>query len=966
VPIEQIAAAVSALTHEGVRGSMGGREVAQLLAQIIKNYDTATGLIKNKGATLRAALTPEGGIDLAGTLRNFNEVASRMPVDQAMKFSQAISGTMNAWRLFGSVNPEFLRVLQEKMDDATRATHGLTSEAEALRRQMTTTAVEGERIFKGFFAEISNLVDISPLRGWLHGVADDLQHTLEAMKIVQDFQSGREAYSSRVLAPGANVREAVEHTQFTVRQALSQLRADPTRNAPGISMFGDPLDTATKGMTPAQRDMIRSRYRTGTGRQLNEEQMQNDLAIMLRQLNDPQFGTRPTGILLPAQIASGGVGGLPGFAAVQGGYVNEEAAKEAKRKAKEAHDKAIEAAEKALEAANIELRRMKEIEKRAPDSPGVLYQLSKITQMETNVNRLKGDPNAQRLLNLGLEGAGAENAREIEKARKDRQDAADKARDEANRAREEAARERAAATEYYAENARSKYGLFSRTTLQRAQEAQEAAEAATPSGIDLLKLKEHATGPLKLLSDAQREAISTGSESVRSLQEANKAWDLSFADEIIGASDARVRGRQRGLRPNIVGADDRQESILTGNVADIQRTIDVLTRNTPEASDKIVQMRDRLADANAALVDFRDQMGQQRIEETLKRLGDKYDVKISDIENKNLPVVGETERQAAARERQLLQAKADLAQKRYEDLFALKFGVELGGMDPKKVVTYLEQADVERKRTGQSITAFDRERQRSQYEQVAGPLKTALSGSLMDFLHGRGGFEDVLRAGGDSIVNSVLERQVSALTDPLIPAITNQVTSTGENTKAIGNLTSAITGGAASGAGGTVTGAGGGRKGLLPGKGDRYLTEALAGYSVFASGQAQGSNLGSVLGAALAGGAIAGPIGALVGGGLNLLGGLFHQKARDPLAEDKSFNPAIYNAPSDYEYNAYRYRATGKLPDNIGLRTSLTAAPVVNVYLDQVKTAVRTEVGQQLSLSRAAQTNVFLDMHGPV
>ncbi len=100
-----------------------------------------------------------------------------------------------------------------------------------------------------------------------------------------------------------------------------------------------------------------------------------------------------------------------------------------------------------------------------------------------------------------------------------------------------------------------------------------------------------------------------------------------------------------------------------------------------------------------------------------------------------------------------------------------------------------------------------------------------------------------------------------------------------------------------------------------------------------------------------------------IGMGLSLIGGLFgYKKQKEPEATK---NPAFYNAPSDFDYYAYRYRVTGQVPVEAHQHLFMTAAPVVNVTvnMDGVKQAVKTEIESRTSSRRVALVNTHDDMH---
>lgn len=1021
VPLEQVAAVLSALTFEGVRGRMGGTEAAQLIAQMIKNFDLATGYIKNKGATLKAGLTPEGGLDFVQTMKNFNEVASHMPTATAEKFSQAISGSMNAWRLFGTVNPEFLRVLQEKLDEATKATHGLTHETDDLRKTMMTTEQEGKRAWGGLMDYIALTIDQSPLREWLKGLADAAQHAIEGLRLVTQFQHGQETYTNNVFAPGAPVRPAVEQLQSTVRQALAKYRSDP--------VMAD-LDFVTDGMTPAEKTQIRQRYQRNNHGivSIDSEAMARDLGIMMRQLSDPNFGIRPSA-LNPSQVQpfdpfSPGTRrtGLPGFGSGKnlGGY-NPEKDDEAQKLADEAAQKRLEKLRDDYNKANASFRISMDFA--GPDDPETIKAATKAANLKKQIADAEHDAATKMLVNAGLEGEVADRKAASIKKRED----ADK---EAERKGEENRKEYAASTDYYAELARDKYGLFSPATRQFVAEAQKAAIGAADDPIDILKLKAGAMGPSKVQYDLEREAAKARDDAEQERQKAaaQASQDLfesartanenlrqsysGVADDLAGPTEQRMRTRQFGLRPNAIGggADQRQSAMLEANVADISKLIDLLTKFVPEATDKISEWKDRLEQARAALVDFHDTLDQKAYSKRVQADQDAYELRNQDIEHLHRLKFNKDESAAhgdALRKYQELVASAE------ENLATVvkhplteKYDEEV--RKAKKDVTEAQQ----------NLTDYKIDAAIQKYQNIRGAVQTTVHGAVSNFLHGQGDLGTVAKSIGDTIVNAAMDKFIKQWTDPLVQTVTNQILAIESNTKALDFLNSTMGGGASGGGGvsgsatslaasglGAVVAAGvtvgiaqaaadgeigGGVQGGAAGAGDaahpgaagsvkqsdlqKGVGAALAAYSIGATSAQQGINVGNVLGGAVTGasiGATFGGAGALIGAGVgvvaDLIGGIFHQN-QTPTQTPQNLNPAYYNAPSNFDVAAYNYSAYGKLPtvQDVGFTVNPQNVPTINVFVDGAKVAAQVEIGKQASLVSVSLNSPYLDRHTPV
>lgn len=284
-----------------------------------------------------------------------------------------------------------------------------------------------------------------------------------------------------------------------------------------------------------------------------------------------------------------------------------------------------------------------------------------------------------------------------------------------------------------------------------------------------------------------------------------------------------------------------------------------------------------------------------------------------------------------------------------------------------------------------------------QYNAIKSQVQQQVSSGAVAMWRGSLSPGQFVRGLGDTITEKAISAGAEKLFDPVVNVVTSQIYSIETNTKALDTLTGSITGSSsgkgitalpagAAAAGGLIgviagaAGAAGTMGGLLPSPvgssrtysgspANRPLSKrntseiagaGLAAYSIFKQGQDQGVTFGGVLGGALAGGQIGGPVGAVIGGALSLIGGLFHKKAAPQPGEQ---NPAFFNAPSTMDYWAYRYRATGTLPSMGDMHAA--GGSVVNVYIDGVKTAVRTEVAAQTGASAIAPVSAYLDLHRP-
>ena len=229
--------------------------------------------------------------------------------------------------------------------------------------------------------------------------------------------------------------------------------------------------------------------------------------------------------------------------------------------------------------------------------------------------------------------------------------------------------------------------------------------------------------------------------------------------------------------------------------------------------------------------------------------------------------------------------------------------------------------------------------------------------------------KNILGAVGDvgtAINDAHIKAFFDPMLEPLITSLTQQLVSTDSNTVATNALTKAMGGEVPPGATPTSTGKGGSPGGKSRGNfANTNIGMGLAAYSVLQNGMQNGPVSGAING--IMAGATYGPVGMAIGGAVGLIGGLFGGHKKDPLAESKNHDPALYNAPGDMLWNAYRYRATGGvMPNDLNVKDWRKSAPIVNVFMDGVKVAVQTQLSQQGSTGMASQTNSSYNFGSPI
>lgn len=1030
VPLNQVAATLSALTFEGVRGRMGGTEAAQLISQIIKNYNPTSGLIENKGASAQAAFTPQGGLDLIRTLENIASVAKRLPTEDAKKFSQAIAGSMNAWRLLGTVDANFLKILQEKLNDASGATRGLTHETNKLKDAMMTTGQEWKRVWEGSFALLSNLIDSSPMRAWLHGIAEDLQRLGEESRHIV----GTNARMGSLLSGGGrfpgdpDASRAQGLAQLSVLQGMvneartSHLRGKQTfsesmggliRTGPGTGGDGViEFYQKYEAMTPEERGYMQRFMQTkqipgpfGTTTSMRQttvdfEAMEIELSRLQSSSRRPGFGQiyGPSSSLRPANPFTGGRD-------VKGGYKNPKDDKDAERAAREAEKAAQEALDNNAKRLQTQFEFVKKLY--GPDFPETKHAAA----LADAASAAAGDEDTRRRMKLGLDGNVANIRDESKQLSEEQQKEAQQKYREIRDNMEKSAR-----TDY--DLALQKYGLFSgpnggatgaaAAAAQRTEEA--AAIAEGPAGADRVRrLRDGLEGTGAEFAQKRQGVLE---RQIPSFGDTSIPWDKIFdavARNLGQATDKGIRARQRGLPATDLYGDQAtaQTDALKADAADIQATIDKLSgmnQFLPEVVTGLERFRDALEDNAAQQRRLREEEAQKQVNRIYSDVTDKYAKQLSDLENKNIGGVGESSRQAEARERGLLIRKIAFAESHYAEIAGLNFALKFGGGNlTQEEKSKEEQADIARKQAKLALVQYDR----AKVEGIRGPIQSRAQQTVLGFLHGQGDVGDLFKGLGDEIVNKALQPFVKSLTDPLVIATTKQILSldkvsisldtltnslsssgpgtfTGNLTDNGGDLGKALGAGAAAAAAGVVGALEAGTDGTAkPAKGakragqsdlEKGLGAGLAAYSIASTSAQQGVNLGNLLGGVASGASIGsafGPSGGLIGGAIggivDLIGGLFHQ-SKKPTATPQDLNPAFYNAPAGFDVAAYNYSAYGKFPtmQNVGFDVKAQTPPTFNVYIDGAKTAARVEINRQAANVNVSLNNDTMDRFRPI
>lgn len=1055
IPLAQVTGVITALTAEGHRGRMAGTEVAQFISQLVKNYNAELGGIQKGDLVYHFKLVRDkdtGGVDLEKTLQSVIQMAKTLPEAEAEKFLRTIGGTQNAFRFLGTQGDQTLTLIHDEIEKANSALKGQTNEAEKLRIQMTTTAQEFQRVWLGAISAISNMIDASGLKKFLHDTADQMErlrqidlgiqqgHSVESrittgqgafpgslnarqQQLLQQrailsgiYETGQDFYGRDFSQNNKRYPEFRDRLKDIIDAPAAAAVAAPfVKNTDKLGIFYDvnfPAIKAEMEKLDASLKSLRtvtSPAATGRGVKLSpdqiadyarkagfsEQQIPMAVAIALaessgdpRQIsrNNDRFHTKDRGLFQINDLWHNEVTDAQAFDPLQnakaaygislGGtnwnqwttfktgafrkYLN--ATTSGKGPAITKSPEAIEQERREMERERQKLEKARqEALKAAADDANTDFEIllnsvgshdKRTIQAAVEAYRTAyaaADKNTRKRMAAGQEGPIYE-LTHFKQVKQEKDTAEQKRLEELKRA---------------AGFARNQYDLTERqlgasdpNTIFAAEIAQAKAVLAETDPVQKQRLRTRLEGP----------AVEAQKAAQQAMREAQKSAVSGIED----ALNTNLRDIGRSERPSLIygDADTRRQQVLTSSITQITDAIDKLNsidKPTEETTRQIADMGEKLKDAQSALQDFKDSLQSKSLDKLISDISNKYSLALDQIEAK-IPL--STERDQTERERAILAARAAATQRYSSNINDFASTLNFFGLNPDKVKKLQEDADIARRKDQSALTRFDTQKAIDKYNSVADEVRNATNGGVKNFLTGKGTVADAAKGIGDTVVNSVLDEQIKKWTDPFVATMSSQILAVEGNTDALRILTGAMNGykqGATANAPDDPSSNQAKSKALArrdSSKLNTTLAQGFAGYSLFASGQQQGSTLGSVLGGAATGFALGGPVGAAVGGALNLIGGLFHHKSEQQLNKER--NPALYNAPSDFEYYAYRYRVTGTLPTQAEAGRFQTAAPTVNVYVDGVKTAVKTELGTQTQLGRVAQTNAYYDTRRPI
>lgn len=483
-------------------------------------------------------------------------------------------------------------------------------------------------------------------------------------------------------------------------------------------------------------------------------------------------------------------------------------------------------------------------------------------------------------------------------------------------------------------------------------------DAAADDPVRRMRLSLGLEGPRRELRELQRarlwEVWNRSAESFqRKREQTRENIERGYADSLLRAElsfrpDApflsplqRIDAERAYLQRQIAAETDRYRAYsANAGMGEEARQASI---NLQRLNAELARLADREVTEKAALA--------------LKRLNEQFD---SELLNYELSTSAATQGWEKTFWRMMIQGRqlSELKSRTDLDPEAQK---DLEKALQEQIATAKHQLKLESQQYALDKKREAQERGRDIYEGV----RQRIGGGILDMYYGGLNPEQFIRSLGDMLVEQAVMAQVTKFADPLIMTITEEIATINNLIIALDKNTAAQGGTAAFGGGGSASG-----KARKFGA-NQQIGAALGMYAVMRQGMDSGPSLGGALaggltGASLLGGPLGWTGGFALGAAVNLFGGLFGRKKKyeDP---KNDLYPSFYHSPADFDYYAYRYRATGQLPAFSELQAiKRSEAPVVNVYIDNVKTRVRQEIVTQTNSAAAAQSNAYLDMHRPV
>lgn len=962
VPLEQVAAIVTALTAEGHRGRMQGTEASALLTNIIKNYDAEVGGIK-KGdmvAQFKKYKDANGNFDLVSTIKgvisNAQEVAKTQGSDAGEKYLQLISGTQASFRLQGALEGKsMLALIDTEAKRANDAVKGLSHNLDDIHKIMESTfAQTTKETWTNFIGAISDaLAGLAKQLGVIKGLStfnEMMQYNNTKNTNAQVIDQNARASSKGYVGTGimgltsmlGSSGQLFKNVNMTTEEAMRQALRPSTATGTGIWAL-DGADAYNKDLVSGTQfdiamTMLKTAYPNQSG--YTKEQIQATLD-RAGQIYRSQPATANW------MFSKHGGTGMP--KPIKNAYHGTPPDPDDVKKSR------IRAIKDELAVLDVQF----EVMSASPwnvDSGALSSIVNRYNSLQNELAGLEGrETGATRLRqSLGIS------------------DAQMRAKDIRRGGLEESLTSQQTSYNLLMDSAKeSPMEYYYPATMLRAQSIDDrmAAIAKSPAEKDAIKRM----GAVYKLNKLRRQHL----DDALSIP-GNLAWSFDTSAFIVGQYGRDELERGYSARPNTLwgGSYEGQYAQISTAREAASTTLGRLRRSGPGIPVEQIQEFDaKVKSLDASLRNLVDSHNLTRFREQIEDIHDSASQQRFELGLGGGRLYGESPEAYNRRRLQMLQSEVGIASAEHGNL-AARYGLEsafigVPAEEQRRRTKELQSTSNAVKDAEKNFKDFANDLANAKRDAVLGKVSDTVYSGILDIYHGHGSALQTAGNVGNIIVENAITNFVKPFFDPLIGSITNQILAINTNTEAlyatayggVGGIDEAAAAGAGAAAGGTARQSKQGTK--TPTMSN--IGMGLAAYSVFQNGQQSGNWLSGGLGGVLAGASMGlGPVGMAVGGVIGLIGGLFGGKKKDPLAEDKARNPAFYNSPEDFVYNAYRYRATGQLPNSMnGYVDWRTNAPVVNVYVDGVKSAVRTEMGTSLGLGNVAHTNTYMDYHGP-
>lgn len=966
IPLSNAMALISTLTYFGQRSRMSGTGAAQMISRILTQYDSKSGGVvqDDKVYSYGGGIprTSSGQVDFTALIRQLKSVHESLSgnKDAQLAWEKAVAGSQNSWRVLASmVTNSGMKMYMQQLVSITEALDGKTNVVGKMAEErLNTFADQFGRAWKSIINDIAGGLDDIAKRIGLLGKLREMGNAGED-KARLDVD-----WSARLYGGNPASREQARLT--LLRAVLSQMRGASPNQALSVPRLMDDL-----AFSPTARKWFEEHVTT-VGPTFNKGVTPESVLSAIRSHQSVLNGMQS---VLPA---------LPGTDSLKIKPFTGKAIKDKSDGGSGSDRAAIDAARDALAVAQARAEAYVRDHGGIIDvstSPEARDIANNLTSAQQRLQRLEKDAGGAERYRLGLT-PGADFLEKIDDTSK---------RNRRDRLREQ---QSMAYSDYQA--ALAKYGPFSDITesaAARATRVQYGLAQAEEDNQTLYELNRKRTGATAELNDARREKLgdlrSGGVNFVQWLGEGFAKVRERRVESIVSNADIGVRDLERISRPHAYGYNELadKERIITGSISEYTQALSAIqglakADATGKFKDQIQNLEEKIKDATKALQDLND----QGLEATFKSLigVTQYSTqeRLFDLEMNTY-----ASSQPGANIRNM-KRRRNVLQDQYFDLFN-----QAAAGNPE-ALRVMETLDHDIRRLDHDIV--DEARQR--YDEVRSGYRSTLTGGLENWMMGQGSIGDIFRSIGDQIIKTSLDTILKPLVDPFARALTDtqlaiqgNIDALNANTQTLGGTPTRATSGGATGsnagaagaiaagiAGGIAASASGGSdskgsmghakfplgKNMSKWNAGDFATAGSAAYSIYNQGAEHGVTLGGVIGGAMTGYALGGPVGAAVGGALNLFGGLFGHKSA-PTMDQRT--PAFYNAPSDFNYYAYRYRVTGTPQPVSGNNVfSLGNTPIVNVYVDGSKATVTKVINQQTSTGRASQTSAYLDLRRPI